>query len=328
MGVKNLAFCAVEIDHANWVTGRSNNMEKDRTPKLTVWQRRDLVAAQNLQPSEAVSKEDTDEQDADDAAPTRGFTFTPSAMSKIAYSLAREFLSYQPTTILIERQRFRSGGSAAIQEWTVKVNLLESMIWAALETMRHHTSSKQQFPDVYEVDPRRVGLFCLGQPVDEPLGPSDMSMLRERQNQEIPHPDQEKKRSFEKKDKVALVQRWLRSSEISHTPELHDLCSAFVSRGSRKNALSNSRTAEKPQKKKKKNDVVEDLYLQNSLENTGHCSDPATQKISEKSEAAKVLSGKLDDLADCVVQAITFALWEENKKQVGRTRLPESVEVR
>jgi cruciform cutting endonuclease 1 len=40
-----------------------------------------------------------------------------------------------PDVILIERQRFRSGSSASILEWTIRVNMLENMLHAILHTL-------------------------------------------------------------------------------------------------------------------------------------------------------------------------------------------------
>lgn len=43
--------------------------------------------------------------------------------------------AYWPDVILIERQRFRSGSSTSILEWTIRVNMLENMLHAILHTL-------------------------------------------------------------------------------------------------------------------------------------------------------------------------------------------------
>jgi len=40
------------------------------------------------------------------------------------------------------------------------------------------------------------------------------------------------------------------------------------------------------------------------------------QEEEHEVKDAPAISGKLDDLADCLVQAVTFALWEQNREKV------------
>ena len=97
---------------------------------------------------------------------TGGETFEPSDYAKKAYELMKTSLDmYRPHTVLIERQRYRSGGGAAVQEWTVRVNMLESMFHAVLHTLSQ-TSSSLSMPffsasnlpefEVYSVSPKKV----------------------------------------------------------------------------------------------------------------------------------------------------------------------------
>ena len=56
--------------------------------------------------------------------------------------------------ILIERQRWRSGGATSVQQWTIRVNTLEAMLHSSLYTMqRAGTWSEGSFESV---DPGRV----------------------------------------------------------------------------------------------------------------------------------------------------------------------------
>lgn len=59
--------------------------------------------------------------------------------------------SHWPDVILIERQRFRSGSSASILEWTIRVNMLENMLHAIL-----HTLAPPETVVVASVNPKAV----------------------------------------------------------------------------------------------------------------------------------------------------------------------------
>jgi cruciform cutting endonuclease 1 len=228
--------------------------------------------------------------------------YTPSSLSKIAFGLASEFLRYRPDYILIERQRFRSGGGPAIQEWTVRVNMLESMLWASLETMSHghdrNTATQDRpFPKVLEMSPRRVGMFWLDREDLSPT-PADMAvtLLRSKETvlaTEVEATTKMKKKSFEKKDKIALARHWLSLSmttdDMTVDAKLAQMVASFCSP-----RLRQSR------RQGKEDQIEEDV---------------------ETKDEGVTTSGKLDDLADCLVQAVTFAVWEQN-----RTRIQSHIE--
>jgi Mitochondrial resolvase Ydc2 / RNA splicing MRS1 len=111
MGIRNLALCSLSIPP---------DREIPPVPRIDAWSR------------VTVSAKSTE----------GGETFEPSEYAKKAYELMRKSLEmYRPHTILIERQRYRSGGAAAVQEWTVRVNMLESMFHAVLRTLSETRSS-------------------------------------------------------------------------------------------------------------------------------------------------------------------------------------------
>ncbi|SPQ20435.1 b40b04f9-dc7e-414f-94f4-fc5e559071d6 [Thermothielavioides terrestris] len=63
--------------------------------------------------------------------------FSPAALAALALRLATtHLLPLRPSHVLIERQRFRTAGGAAIFEWTLRVNTLEAMLHAVLATLR------------------------------------------------------------------------------------------------------------------------------------------------------------------------------------------------
>lgn len=303
MGVKNLAFCLLDLHKLPQESERLNAQTGDRTLSLHLsdWKRLDVserLMARHTNSQIATSSRLSEdhvaraEESAEMTSEEGSNIYAPSSLSKIAFSLASEFLRYKPDYILIERQRFRSGGGPAIQEWTVRVNMLESMLWASLETMRHghhgtHIFPQGRFPDVLEMSPRRVGMFWLTRGNFFPAPADIAASLMVSQDKAKTIETEIKKKSFEKKDKIALARHWLSLALI--TDELTvdaDLASMVTSFCSPKERQSRRRSKDEEHK----------------------------QEVETKDASA--ISGKLDDLADCLVQAVTFALWEQNRAKV------------
>ena len=130
MGIRNLALCLLHIPASSQV------------PEITDWDR--ITVSQKPDPSTFSVAE----------------SFEPIDYAAKAYTLMKYSLEkYNPHTILIERQRYRSGGGVAVQEWTVRVNMLESMFYAVL-----HTIAQQNQHDfiVHSVSPRKVTQLWVG----------------------------------------------------------------------------------------------------------------------------------------------------------------------
>ncbi|GAB7351989.1 hypothetical protein MBLNU459_g2512t1 [Dothideomycetes sp. NU459] len=381
MGVKNLAFCLLDVHESSWqpASDQGRNTSPNSSPlRLLEWKRLDmsgrLMHTLRERHDETTAYSDdrgsSAAQPVDEHAetPLEGHAnmYTPATLSKVAYSLASEFVKYKPDKILIERQRFRSGGAPAIQEWTVRVNMLESMLWAALETMRHaqngiydHDSSinrdsssssgggggvavdrseQRSFPDVLEMNPRRIGLFWLAQGRNSSILPAGLDSVLEKRpalpvacdndnnsgvsgDGATKTPPPPPPRVFEKKDKIALARHWLGADggDLAHAAHLSSLVSSFLSP---KSGSVSSKTATKRsgRHRTKRSGVEAESPSDAQTESLVR---PVSAALcgSDELTAAPAKLGKLDDLADCLVQGVTQALWEENRRRILRYSL-------
>jgi len=85
--------------------------------------------------------------------------FDPPTFATYAYDFVKRILdAHRPTHVLIERQRFRSGGASTVQEWTIRVGVFEGMLHAVLKTL----SKEHGLPVIVQgVDPGRVTRYWL-----------------------------------------------------------------------------------------------------------------------------------------------------------------------
>lgn len=313
MGIRNLAYCAIEAPaldlhvqdydfkeelsrlnrdekellrrHTSSGSSRIKDLRnrlQNQAVKVTAWKRMDLTNNDTTGDEQSPSSRAKEKNKATKPEPrpeVPAEAFTPAHLSRTALKVTQELLSHNPTTILIERQRFRSGGAAAIQEWTVRVNMLESMIWACLSTLRAHRTTPHKetpsFPDVHAISPAQVVNFW--------SSPSSISLLPPTlfspSNEPIQHmltQAMNTRKKMDKKDKVELVKTWCRSFNAdSNVPmqfseESRPVACAFK-------AESRRRTKDSKERK---------LFFQ----------------------------GKLDDVADCLLQGVTWIRWEQNRR--------------
>jgi cruciform cutting endonuclease 1 len=306
MGIKNLAYCDTEVDYAN---GNAMNPTMD----IIRWDKLNLVdATRDLRRDLPNPRHDT--ADADEEVDP----YSLSVLSQTAYWFVRkQILEVSPDIILIERQRWRSASSAAIQQWTVRVNTLEAMLWAVLETLRMERDAvSQKLKDeevrkrdyiVYGVDPKRVGQFWLGQHARARAEEQDEAVLALAMDEVG---DDTSKRATakkiprskaEKKAKIALLRSWLSTkpaSTASSTPDSAPVISFTVGQGAvtAREALCLP-TPTKTRKKKAK-------AGENDANAAGK--DDVTEKDMKK----------LDDITDCCLQAAAWVAWESNRLQL------------
>lgn len=308
MGIRNLAFTHLLVrPHSRTsITDKAKAQARTGTKAkiaaevtLNAWRRLDITndgipstfpgraeEAKTTQSSALTSgsesKENAKEKD----------TFSPALYAHHAYTLLTTLLqTYKPTHILIERQRFRSAGGSAVQEWTLRVGVFEGMLYTVLYTLARqgfftHAGTGTgvgagdgnrgvPVPLAKGVEPSRVVRYW----EDRVLSPS---------SSEGEGGKKKRKTSKEgKKAKIDVVGGWL--SDAGETG-----C------GDISTSLS----------------VGNDVELQNTV-NT-YLAKWRGKREKSKEKTLKKDIGKLDDLADCFLQGMTWLEWQIMRGRVVR----------
>ncbi|KAI0163377.1 mitochondrial resolvase Ydc2 [Pestalotiopsis sp. NC0098] len=182
--------------------------------------------------------------------------WSPSYMADMTFNLVQDVLlgfEKPPTCILIERQRFRSGGGSAVQEWTLRVNTLEAMIYSTLRTLK---SCGKWSGEVIPILPQRVGPFWL-----EGLEPVETSNLDG--GDKAPSSTAAKnKKAKQKKAKIDLVAKWLQEGMIVPSGQARTTAESYMDRWNGKRTKKSLDAAEPASERLKKLDDLADSLLQ------------------------------------------------------------------
>lgn len=309
MGIKNLAYCDVVVDYPDKST-------MNPTMEIRRWDKLNLVDAtqdlRNTLPNSRLIKQETAHA-GEDVDP-----YSLSVLSQTAYwFIQKQVLEASPDIVLIERQRWRSASSSAIQQWTVRVNTLEAMLWAVLTTM--HTESKlvvsrlmdtdrRRDYEVYGVDPKRVGQYWLEQHAkavaekQEEASPLGINKTEQDAGSKVTEKKIPRSKA-EKKAKIAILRSWLSAepaSTASSTPNSSPTISFTIGNDAvtaRKALCLPTPTSPRKKKGKASND-----------------NDDA--EVAEKGGADEKEIKKLDDITDCCLQAAAWVAWESNRLQL------------
>lgn len=324
MGVKNLAFCVADASMQSRA-GQSGKSESDSEARQVeakmhtiAWRRVDVmheIAEANARHQLQIGDHSVAPE------PNLEGSFHPRVLARAAHALlTRVLLPYKPDIILIERQRYRSGGGAAIQEWTVRVNMLESMLWAVLEAIKGHTwnlpspsnTEDAGQPQVFDVSPARVGTFWIDSLDEEhdarrsaasiqafKLGPK--GEVSENACESIATARKMSAAKVRKKDKIQLVRSWL-----SHAP----YSSKTARTGSNKEQVQENNASITFSFAPEAEETREALCIIRSS--------TKRSKITNKNIAKTGDVRKLDDLADCFLQAAAWVAWEWNRLEIQR----------
>ncbi|KAI0408001.1 mitochondrial resolvase Ydc2 [Xylaria palmicola] len=253
---------------------------------LHAWQRLSLLEGHAAPPAQGGDVEALLHMDAAESV------FAPAALAKTANAFLRDTLlrlDPLPTHILIERQRWRSGGAPAIQEWTVRVNTLEAMLHASLRTLR---DVGVWSGDVMSIRPERVGQLFLdaGRPgsgaavrkqgleaggVDASVHAPGKRTTRRKTGAET------------KKMKIELLGGWLGQGDLVVRP-------GNVGTGHMLDAYRDAVSGTKRTRAKR------------------------TADNNDTGEKLMALGTKLDDLTDSLLQGMAWLRWHENMALLQR----------
>ena len=276
MGIRNLAYCQIAVPCTPGVSQHSTR-EKDaptnEMPIIEAWDRISIAKYSSdsigtLKLSDATAK------------PSKEL-FSPPVLAVHAYALINRLVlgasPSSPQNILIERQRFRSMGGSAVQEWTLRVNMFEAMLWAVLETLR---ARGLWTGNVWAVEAGRVQDWWVGSEGKSKQatieGNENNTGQRDRAGEVLVKARRgrgAKKTKQGKEDKIALVRKWLNdASTIQLNGKAERMGEMYLAKGS--------------------------------------------SKIRGKAANDEEKLGKLDDLADCLLQGMAWVRWEENRRRI------------
>lgn len=233
MGIRNLAFAFLSYRTRQLSSG----MPIFEKPTLHEWRRVGLMSIKHSSQSQSGRTALQLPNVASDE-PEKAMTaesFEPNVMAGHAFTFAKYCTSLKPTHILIERQRFRSGGHSAVQEWSLRVGMLEAMLYATFKTL----SAENILVDtiIEPMLPMRVNKYWF-------------------QNQDIPATGKQAKLA-----KIALVSNMLQALSTKHATfaadeDVTDVVGTFGSKPSKNCA------ADRAAKHSSKLDDMSDALLQ------------------------------------------------------------------
>jgi cruciform cutting endonuclease 1 len=172
MGIKNLAYCVMSTTFEPIQSGQGA-AKRRALLSVSKWERVNVMDVPKNSPTDVGES-----------------LFSVQNLAPVAVNLVKNvFLPIKPSIILIEQQRFRTGGSSAVQEWTLRVNMLEAMFWATIQSLCPESDSEP--PMLASVSPSRVAPFMV--------------------------PGLKK---VEKKDKIARVRSWLEGHAVDSNVKL------------------------------------------------------------------------------------------------------------
>ncbi|KAI5310030.1 hypothetical protein KEM55_001897, partial [Ascosphaera atra] len=369
MGIRNLAFAHLVLD--------SNGADPiaHQTPVLSAWNRLDissldageekkelgidtqfgLEGSETSKPRKTRSRKKASDTPAEaeeeeegkveatskkaTAADPEKNQFTPDVYARHAYSLVTSLVAkYQPTHFIIERQRFRSGGGSAVQEWTIRVGMFEAMLYAVLYALRQERGNSAIDIAVEGVDPKRVARYWIER------YPTALETKSDALNDAVEVEDATEadegdakagRKKKTKKGKGTVTAREVKKAKINVLAGwLSDLPAKADGKGKPKSkAKVDMNTSMLALGSNALVKQIADSYLARCSKTKGGrqakktTTSKTTKTKTKKSKAenteleetaAKLLElGKLDDLADCVLQGVAWIEWQQMRRKLA-----------
>ncbi|KAI9789692.1 MAG: hypothetical protein M1816_005867 [Peltula sp. TS41687] len=292
MGIRNLAYCIFDRPStttaaaAQTAAAAAAPNEKKKNFAIRAWR----CISVSARPAKTSSSSTTTTITTTPPTPTKE-SFEPSIYAQHAYTFLSTIVhSHRPTQVLIERQRYRSMSSAAVQEWTVRVNMFEGMLYAVLRTL---LEEGKWAGVVHGVSPLKVTSFWTGGGGDGGDGGNN------NHNHKASKVKTAKARN--KAAKVDLVGRWLERNVVLEcsTEDARRAADVYLERWKGKGKRKGGRRRRKSQASVRGAEEEEEDAENDEVEDDGGIT-------------------KLDDQADCLLQGVAWLRWEENKLRVLR----------
>ncbi|PGH07857.1 hypothetical protein GX51_01567 [Blastomyces parvus] len=246
-------------------------------------------------------------------------SFAPKLYATHAYALMSSLLAtYKPTHVLIERQRFRSGGGSSVQEWTIRVGVFEGMLYAVLRAIQMERKGDVAEVVVEGVEPQRVMKYWMYE--------EELDLHPKGKNADVPPTEKisqsmtPNRRKQIKIDRIGTLLSSSTGSDANGTgpAELGDHIGIQFGDDRRMHEIVNAYLKKWEKKTKRANGKAR-----------GGSTNPTTSSASSSNKAPyfamddlQILEiEKLDDLADCLLQAMTWLEWQNTRQKVARCGL-------
>ncbi|KAK4455774.1 mitochondrial cruciform cutting endonuclease 1 [Podospora aff. communis PSN243] len=286
LGLRNFAFSLFTIPPTSPLINnpkpKPKAKQKPKAPPfiaLHTWRHIDLVSTLTSNPTSLPTTE----------PPSKQPTFTPSTLAPLTTTLIlTDLLPLKPTHILIERQRFRSASQATVLEWTLRVNTLESMLYASLTTIKALNPALWD-GELIAVPPKRVVRYLEGQGLLE--GEQALGVLREVEGEGAPIKAKVTARE-QKKRKIKLLEGLLEQGRVEiGSEEAGAMVEVFMEKHGRDGKKGEKGVDWKAGRRGRKKKC--------------------------ECEGEDVLTKK-DDLSDCLLQGMAWLQWQRNLADLQR----------